>query len=122
MKRLLVPAMVFVSAVLCFEQFALAQRPARSSYRPSRPTLSPWFNLYRSEGGALDNYHSFVRPEQQLRRTLTQQESAIRQQGASLRTLGGQMSSMQQAYPTRPTGTGSTFMNFSHYYSFGGGR
>ena len=100
-------------------------RPARaqgfgSRYRPSMPTLSPYFNLYRRDSGPLGNYHTFVRPQQQLRRELQQQSTSIQRQNASLRSLGQQVSRLERPSSVRPTGTGSVFMNYSHYYPSGG--
>jgi len=91
----------------------------RPSYRPSSPTLSPWLQLYNRNTGPLDNYHSYVRPRQEVYRTFRQQESVIQRQGEGLRNLGQQVMSIRQE-PIRSTGTGSTFMNYSHYYNFRG--
>ena len=98
---------------------ALAQRSSRSPFR-TRPALSPWFQLYQDNPGPLSNYHTYVRPRMELQKTLDQQRADLRRQNARVNSLGQQMSGMQRAYPIRPTGTASSFMNYSHYYSFGG--
>ena len=120
MKRLHLVLLVATASVLWWSvPSAHAQRPSRSPFR-TRPALSPWFDLYRSDPGPLGNYHSYVRPRMELQETLDQQRAGLRQQGARINSLGRQMSAMQQAYPIRPTGTASSFMNYSHYYSYGG--
>ena len=115
--------LVIASAALLTAMPASAQNPPRrpySPYQPARPTISPWFNLYRRDGGVLDNYHTFVRPEVQLRNTLRQQEYDINRQGMDIQSMRQNMSGMQRALGTRPTGAGSMFMNYSHYYNFSG--
>jgi hypothetical protein len=93
-------------------------RNIRSRYsRPPRPTFSPYFDLFRTDNtGPLGNYHSYVRPKQQLYDTLWQQHSNLRRQDASIRALGQQVSGTKQWDRVRPTGTNSTFMNYSHYF------
>ena len=86
-------------------------------YRPPRPTFSPWFSLFQRNTGPLDNYHSFVRPEQRLFRTLQDQGMALEQQRTRVGALGQQMTQLERPSTVRPTGTGSTFMNYSHYYA-----
>lgn len=81
-----------------------------------RPPLSPWFGLYRKNGGPLDNYHMFVRPQFQLENTLRQQQNAIQRNDAGVRSLGQEMTWQQEQLGMRPTGSGSVFMYYSHYY------
>ena len=122
MKRLsLVSALLIACAVLCEAQSAYAQRRPPRVRSHSSPTLSPWLQLYRRDGGPLDNYHNFVRPEQQLRRTLDRHGTAIQRQKAGIRSLGNQVSTMQRGSSVRPTGAHGTFMNYSHYFGVGGG-
>jgi len=92
-----------------------AKRKPRAYVPPAR--LSPWLNLNRNDGGILDNYHTFVQPEIQLRKTLTQQKHQLQQQGTSIRALGQQMTDFKRESTARPTGTGSVFMNYSHYFA-----
>jgi len=80
------------------------------------PTFSPYLQLFRSDPGPLGQYHSWVRPRQQLQRTLGRQSAAIRSQQRSVQNLQGEVSRFGTTGPTRATGTGSTFMNYSHYY------
>ncbi len=92
----------------------------------SSPRLSPWLNLFRREGGSLDNYHRFVRRDIQLRDTLKRQQYGLQRQATAINSLGNQFLQAQQNAAVRPTGTGSVFMNYSHYYpqgrAMGGGR
>ncbi len=84
----------------------LAQR-ARS-YRPSRPTTSPYLNLLRPNTSGVPNYYSFVRPEQR-QREFNLHERSLRQQQA--RKLGKIESDLIQGQaPIHSTGTGSGFM------------
>ena len=111
---LVIASAVFLTA---FPASAQGRRPY-SPYQPARPTISPWFNLYRQDGGVLDNYHTFVRPEIQLRNTLRQQEYNISRQGMDIQAMRQNMSGVTRTLGMRPTGAGSRFMDYSHYYQF----
>lgn len=93
-------------------------RPAfgQRRYRPARPTFSPWLELGRRDPGPLGSYLSNVRPEIELRETLRAQESRIQLQGAGLRGLQSEVNRLGQPAAVRPTGTGSVFRNYSHFY------
>jgi hypothetical protein len=97
-------------------------RPVAAQTRdnPYIPTLSPWLNLYQRNTGPLDPYHQYVRPEIQLRDALRQQDNRLRSQSANIQILGQEVSQMGQA-GVRTTGTGSVFMNYSHFYPTGQG-
>lgn len=84
-------------------------------YVPSRPTTSPYLDLTRAETGVLPNYFTFVRPK------LDQQ--AINQNQSM--SIAGLQTNLQQAQgdivrltspQLRPTGTGATHGNLSHYF------
>jgi len=95
--------------------FAQAGGPVR--YEPQLyPPLSPWLKLYSRQAGPLDNYHSFVRPELQLRETLRRQALLIDQQSAGMSDLRNEVTGLQTGRPVRPTGAGAVFMGYSHYY------
>jgi hypothetical protein len=85
-------------------------------YQPPRPTISPWMYLFQRNAGPIGNYHSYVRPEMQLRDTLRQQNMRIQQQNAALQATGQQVQEIEGQRTIRPTGTGSVFMDYSHYY------
>ena len=89
---------------------------AQGRYRPQSPTISPWLNLQQKNAGPLGGYLSNVRPEQQLRDTLQQHQSSIQSNTGGLLTLQGQVRQSEKKESVRPTGTGSTFMNYSHFY------
>ncbi len=114
MKRLQLGLAVLVACVVLSSARAAHAQRGYTPYR--RPTLSPWLNLYRRDSGPLDSYHMFVRPEIRLRETLQRQQANIRRQGAGLNSLGQQMTRYEREGPVRPTGTGSTFMNYSHFF------
>jgi hypothetical protein len=90
---------------------------AQPRYYPPTGPISPWMNIFQRQPGPLDNYHSYVRPELQLRNTLGQQNTALQQQATGIRLLGEN----HQAGQIPATGTASGFMNFSHYYPTMGG-
>ena len=97
---------------------AQAQLP---SYSPLTPPLSPWLYMYPKTGGPVDNYHMFVQPRVQLQDTIQQQQADmanIQQQGLATGTIGEQVSQIQRERHrlVSPTGTGSVFMHYSHYF------
>jgi hypothetical protein len=106
--------------LLCLATTAEAQRGSSRYNIPRRPTISPWMDLFSQETGPLDNYHSFVRPRQRLYNTLGNQNYQLQQQGGNIRNLGKQVTRMERPAFVRPTGTGSSYMNLSHYYPMQG--
>jgi hypothetical protein len=78
-------------------------------YQPSRPTISPYLNLYRTQRGPIPNYHLYVRP-------ILQQQQINAQQSAAVNQL---QQGLQETQHTQhgPTGIGAGYRNFSHYYS-----
>ncbi len=105
------------SVLLCTVQSADAQ------YSPAyRPTLSPYLHYFRRDPGPLGTYFSYVRPRLELQRTLAVQTADLQRQQARIQTLQGEVSQIGQSGARMPTGTGSVFMNYSHYYpTFGSG-
>ena len=105
-------------------------------YEPSRPTVSPYLNLFRNEGfdnQFLPNYHSLVRPLQQQYDTNQRQQRALQQQNRAIRQLDMNIQSMEErpaaGQLVAPTGKGSwfgvpgtrsTFLNTSRFYSQSG--
>ncbi len=85
------------------------QRPYAGRYQPSRPTVSPYLNLFRRDSGPLPNYHLYVRP-------ILQQQSINAQTGAAVQQIESTIRQTQTT-PSGPTGIGSGYRNFSHYYS-----
>ena len=99
-----------LSAFIVLLAFAAADARGQGMqrYQPSRPTVSPYMNLFRGNVGPLPNYYSLVRPQiNQLainQQVLTQQV----QQNASLSLLQSQAEK-----PTvTPTGKSSWFMTY----------
>jgi hypothetical protein len=98
---------------------ATGQNPG--TYRPETPTVSPWMGLWQQNTGALDNYHTYVQPQMELNAELQSQNAQLNRQGARLQALHNEVMQPQGVQPGMvPTGQGSTFMNYSHY--FGGNR
>jgi hypothetical protein len=102
-------------------------------YQPSRPTVSPYLNLFRERTGVVPNYYTLVRPFQDQYHVNQLQQQYMRQQNQVIQQLQTDVYGLQknQAAPViAPTGTGSwfgqpgsrnTFMNTSRYYSQSGG-
>ena len=126
MKRLpFVLVFVLVCALVSCLRPAHGQGYSSRYSSLSRPTLSPWLNLYRRDPGPVGPYLSYVRPEQELRRTLQGQEAGLRRQSAGLQrqetgvlSLQRRVTQLERGGVMAPTGTGSVFMNYSHYYQF----
>jgi hypothetical protein len=116
---------LILAAVALSPLIAGAQgRPQR--YTPSRPTVSPYVNLLRRDAGPVTNYYTLVRPQQQQQAINQQQQSVNLQQQSLLQTQQQGLRTVQEGLlqirqpAVNPTGTGGGFMNFSHFYSFGG--
>ena len=98
-----------------------AQRSSR--YEPSSPTVSPYLNLLRRDSGGVPNYYSFIRP-QQRQQTVNNRQRVVNQQiGRALQRQQDELLQFGDQMQTQitPTGSGSVFLNFSHYY-FAPGR
>jgi hypothetical protein len=114
---------VFTVALLSFLADSAAgqgiggPRPGQSgpsSYSPSRPTVSPYLNLFRRGANSTTNYHTLVRPQ-------LQQYSANQQQSANIGALQQSVQAMQAQRPlsvplVAPTGIGARFNDLSHFY------
>jgi len=111
-SRLILLSLLVASTVWTPSAFAQAR------YYPSRGPISPWMNIFQRKPGPLDNYHSYVQPDLQLQRTINQQNDALMQHSRGLQSLGQQVENDQRE--VRPTGTGSVFMEYSHYYPMKG--
>jgi hypothetical protein len=99
--------------MLAASSVALAQSP----YRPvAGPTLPRQLDYFRRDVGVLDPYNTFVAPrkrlDQDLRRLQAQEQADAAQ---AKKAIAGVRASL-----AAPTGSGATFMNYSHYYSRSG--
>lgn len=120
LRKMLVIATVSVCFWTTASSVAHAQRPNRSV---SRPTLSPYLNLYRREIGYMDPhsrnemspYLRYFQSERPTRRDVTPSATTPAPSAEVARAIGR---SQQQQMNTgiAPTGTGSTFMNLGHFY------
>ncbi len=109
------------SVVLMAIVAAITGLPATASgqgYRPpAGPTITPFLDYFNAPISPLmDNYHTYVRPRAELRSNLSRLGTSVNQQNRRLDQLG---QDFRQFNPSQaaPTGTGSSFMNYSHYYS-----
>jgi hypothetical protein len=98
-----------ITGLAMLNQTALAQDVPR--YQPQRPTVSPYLNLLRNDNGALPNYYSLVRPQ------LNQQsfDNQILSRAESQARATQKLSDVATKGQSGPTGTSSTFRNFSHF-------
>ena len=94
---------------------------AQATSQNYKPTFSPWFGLYQRNSGPLDNYHTFVRPQIDLQDTIQRQRAAIQRNSAGINSLDQDMTDLHEHGTVRPTGTGSVFMDYSHFYPLGRG-
>ncbi len=120
-RTTLLVALLSAGLVVATVSDALAQRPNRSI---SRPSLSPYSNMFRTEAGMVDPYLNLVRPYMQqsspLQRTATQRlpTTTTGNPGVTAESLRARQQSAQQmqAGGIAPTGTSSVFMNMGHFY------
>ena len=107
-------ALIGAWCVLVSSRSVVAQNQV-PRYRPSRPTVSPYMNLFREDRGPLSNYHTYVRPMLEQQSVNYRQQSATQQLQQHVQALQQQG---QQYGPAEvsPTGIGATFMNRLHYY------
>jgi hypothetical protein len=122
MNRILTGAII-LTALACLPAAAQAQNPysnlsggITSGPVSSRPTVSPYLNLLRPQGGvAIPNYQALVRP-------MLEQERINQNQGRQLaqmnRMYQGPSSQSSAGAPIEIRGTGhkTGFMNYSAYY------
>lgn len=102
---------------------AYGQRPSR--YTPSRPTVSPYFNLFRTNTGGLPNYQMFYQRDEQLRSTLRRQQrqlGTLQQefQGTTAPPATGMMagraSQTMRRGATRARARAAKFMDYSQFF------
>jgi hypothetical protein len=93
------------------------QRPPRQSsrYTPSKPTVSPYMNLFRNDTDNVPNYQTLVRPQIQQQAVNQQVARNLDRQQVAVQSL--QQEVLHQRQPSiRSTGTGATTNNYSHYF------
>lgn len=110
---ILIGAVVF-GLLLCIAiRPAQAQRQYRRYSPPAGPVFSPQFNLLREDTGVIgDPYNAFVVPRRQLDNQL---RYMARQQQTDVRAARQQLDQIRRS-ESAPTGSGATFMNYSHFY------
>jgi len=82
---------------------------------PAGATMPRALDYFRQDVGALDPYNTFVAPRRALDRNLQNLQT---QEDLNSRRAQQDISQIRQS-TAAPTGTGGTFMNYSHYYSRG---
>ena len=79
---------------------------------PAGRTLPEELNYFRRDVGVLDQYNGFVAPLRQLDYQLQTMQDQQRNDFQAAQRAISQIRTSQAA----PTGVGSGFMNYSHYY------
>ena len=111
---------VFLLLALTVNVPAWGQVSRVPRYRPpAGATMPRALDYFRQDVGALDPYNTFVAPRRQLDRNLQalqqQEDYNTRRSQQEISQINSQIRQSTAA----PTGTGATFMNYSHYYSRG---
>jgi hypothetical protein len=112
-KKTFVLAGLLTLAALSYGTFAQAQLPRFSApYRPPAGNPLPsQLNFFRRDSGLLDPYNGIVAPQQRLNQDLRSLNYRQRQLQAEINAPA------QYRDPgVAPTGTGSVFMNRSHFF------
>jgi hypothetical protein len=83
-------------------------------YEPSRPTVSPYLNLFREQTGVIPNYQSLVRPFQRQIEINEQQRQIDAQRGAAISRLQAELYELQLEQASKatvaPTGKSGWFL------------
>jgi hypothetical protein len=100
----------------CNAQGGVPRPPRPTRFQPSRPTVSPYLNLFRRDTGPIPNYHLYVRPIQRQQAINERQMLLNEQQGMAMQQMQENLMQVQRS-ATAPTGIGAGFRNFSHFYN-----
>ena len=114
-RRLIFPlvlALVVGAADLCLAQGGRYRSYGGRYSSPYGPTLSPYLDYFRRDTGVLDPYNTFIRPRRQLQNQIA---DIVQQEQSETARLQQQIQGIRAA-EAGPTGTGATFLNYSHYY------
>ena len=95
---------------------------ATNRYTPSRPTVSPYLNLLRSDASGATNYYTLVRPQLDQQALNYQQQIMINDQEEQIRQLQKEARPEPKKLMVRQpqsgsTRSGSVFNDHSHFYS-----
>lgn len=89
---------------------------ANAQYQPS---ISPWLQMFNNNrGGALSNYHTFVRPQQMAIQEFQSQDRQLRSQASQQQQLQGEVDKIMNA-PRKSQGIGNRAAGYGqhlHYY------
>lgn len=85
---------------------------------PGGSPFSPYLELYRPNPGPLNQYYQFYRPRVNLESTLYQQQATINSLQTEVQTAQNAFRPPPPAPAIGPTGVGSVYMNYSHYYNY----
>ncbi|MDR2440957.1 MAG: hypothetical protein LBE12_16480 [Planctomycetaceae bacterium] len=101
-------------------------------YGQPSPALSPWLSLFNNNrSGVLDNYNEFVKPKQDILRSMQNQGNQLRLQESRQQTMQGAMNQLlndgstsrvlAEPRQTKSIGgmNGAGFRQYLHYYQGG---
>jgi hypothetical protein len=101
-------------------------------YGQPSPALNPWLSLFNNNrSGVLDNYNEFVKPKQDMLRSLQDQGGQLRQQEMRQQNMQGAMNQLlndgsanrilAEPRQTKSIGgmNGAGFRQYLHYYQGG---
>lgn len=90
---------------------------AQAYVPPAGPTENRYLDYYNAPTSPLGSpYHQYVLPGAQLQRNLNQLDSAVNNQDLRLQDVE-QDAEQQHRRRNAPTGTHSTFQNYSHFFN-----
>lgn len=112
MKKLIFAAVAANLMLVCVAQSGFAQARRQREYQPARPTISPYTGLLQTNFGALPNYFSLVRPQQEQTAFNRRIQNTTRFQSISIQNIGS-----RSAQPlTNQTGQNAGFEQYLHFY------
>lgn len=98
---------VLAAALVCFLLMDSPCSAQVAKYQPSSPTVSPYLNLTRFNGGGLPNYYALVRPRIQQREFNLREQALRREQTQEILRIDNELT---RGFETSSgTGTGSWF-------------
>lgn len=96
--------------ILAASSSAFAQFPRYTP--PGGPTMPRALDYFRRDVGVLDPYNTFIAPGRQMESNFRELQA---REAYNTRQLQQEITQLRRS-TAAPTGTGGTFMNYSHYY------
>ena len=114
-KKTLASLVPFLCAVL-LSLPASAQSPS-PRILPNQFGRPPIYDLFQEPRGILPNFYQYYLPQRRLQQNLRNQEYQLQRQRNAIQSMQNQwLAPGQEGGGISPTGQGSTFMDYSHFY------